>query len=209
MTGSTGGGLPPEETISLELFCTNRDLPAELRAGDISQPTDSSPPGATFRNLVKPTPTISPPLGKGLHWRLISHMSLNYVSLTDAKHLKELLRVYDFESEQDVQAALAHQRMLDGIISVRSSFNERMVRGAPIRGTQVDVELNEDHFAGEGDAYLFATVLDRFLALYVTLNAYSQLNVRFTRSGQVYRFPPRWGEQLTPTETRPEGATDG
>jgi len=206
VAGAPGAELPPEETISIELFCTSRDLPGELRAGDISQPTDSSPPGTRFRNLLKPTPTIAPPLGKGLHWRLISHMSLNYVSLTNAQHFKELLRVYDFESEQDVQAALAHQRMLEGIIAVRSSFSERMVRGAPIRGTQVDIELNEDHFAGEGDAYLFATVLDRFLALYVTLNAYSQLNVRFTRSGQIYRFPPRWGEQLTPAETRPEGA---
>ena len=41
-------------------------------------------------------------------------------------------------------------------------------------------------------------ILDRFMGLYATINAYTQLNVRFARSGQVYSFPPRWGEQLTP-----------
>lgn len=198
----TGAKLPEEETISIEALCTNRHLPGELRAGDICEPTDTSPPGTRFRNLIKPTPTLCPPLGKGLHWRLISHMSLNYVSLTNADRFRELLRVYDFQSEHDVQTALAHQRMLEGIVSLRSTYGERMVRGAPLRGLCVEMELNEDHFAGEGDAHLFSGLLDRFLGLYVTINAFSQLTVRFTRSGQVYTFAPRSGAQITPADTR-------
>lgn len=203
VSGGDLRGLPDEETISIDLTCTNRHLPLELRAGDITERTDSSPPNTRFRNLIKPTPTVCPPLGRQLHWRLISHMSLNYVSLTNAGHFKELLRVYDFQSEHDAQRALAHQRMLDGILSMRSSFGERMVRGAPLRGSQVDLELHEDHFAGEGDAYLFARILDRFLGLYTTINAYTQLMLRLARSGQVYTFPARWGEQITPAEGRP------
>ncbi|GMU22018.1 MAG: hypothetical protein AMXMBFR13_21060 [Phycisphaerae bacterium] len=203
VSGGDLRGLPDEETISIDLTCTNRHLPLELRAGDITERTDSSPPNTRFRNLIKPTPTVCPPLGRQLHWRLISHMSLNYVSLTNAGHFKELLRVYDFQSEHDAQRALAHQRMLDGILSMRSSFGERMVRGAPLRGSQVDLELHEDHFAGEGDAYLFARILDRFLGLYTTINAYTQLILRLARSGQVYTFPARWGEQITPAEGRP------
>ncbi|UCE58235.1 MAG: type VI secretion system baseplate subunit TssF [Phycisphaerales bacterium] len=202
VAGSSGGQLPADETVSMELTCTNRHLPSALRAGDINQPTDSSPPGVKFRNLIKPTSTIAPPLGKALHWRLISHMSLNYTSLTDVERFKELLRVYDFQSEHDAQLALAHQRMLDGIIRISSSYHERLIRGAVARGSQTKVELDEDHFVGEGDAYLFATILDRFMALYTTLNAYSQLTVRLTKSGQVYSFTPRWGEQVTPAATR-------
>jgi type VI secretion system protein ImpG len=176
-----------------------------LRAGDICEPTDRSPSGARFRNLVKPTPTVSPPLGQGLHWRLISHMSLNYVSLTNVEHFRELLRVYDFQSAYDAQHAIAHQRLLDGLLALRSTYHERMLRGAPIRGVQVDLEVNEDHFVGEGDAYLFAAIVDRFLAAYVTLNAFSQLKTRFARTGQLYNFPPRWGEQATPAEARHDG----
>lgn len=206
VVGGRGGQLPREETISIDLTCTNRDLPGELRAGDICEPTDSSPPGTRFRNLLKPTATVCPPLGKALHWRLISHMSLNYVSLTRAEHFKELLRVYDFQSEHDVQRALAQQRMLDGILSVDAHFDERLVRGAPLRGLQIEIELHEDHFVGEGDAYLFSKILDRFLGLYVTVNAYSQLTARFARTGQVYTFPARCGEQITPAES---GGGDG
>ncbi|GMV97918.1 MAG: hypothetical protein AMXMBFR83_22710 [Phycisphaerae bacterium] len=201
----SGGGvsrLPDDETISIDLYCTNRHLPAELRAGDITEPTDSSPPNTRFANLTKPTPTICPPMGRRLQWRLISHMSLNYVSLTDAARFKELLRIYDFHSDYDSQAAAAHQRMLEGILSVRSLFSQRMFHGAPLRGVRVEVDLNEDHFAGEGDAYLFARILDRFFGLYATLNGYSELTARFTRSGNVHSFPPRWGEQITPAEAR-------
>ncbi|MBK8269753.1 MAG: type VI secretion system baseplate subunit TssF [Planctomycetes bacterium] len=193
---------PNDETISIELTCTNRELPSALRADDVREPTDSSPAGLSFRNIVKPTNTTPPPLGRELHWRLISHMSLNYTSLTDADRFRQLLRVYDFQSAHDAQAAMTQQRMLDGILSLKSGYRERMVRGAVIRGLQVDLELHEDHFAGEGDAFLFSQIVDRFLGLYVTLNSFAQLSVRFSRSGHKHTFPARWGDQATPAEAR-------
>ncbi len=205
VVGGAPDRLPAEETVSIDLTCTNRDLPNELRAGDICEPTDRSPPTARFRNLLKPTPTVPPPLGQGLHWRLISHMSLNYVSLTDVARFKELLRIYDFQAAYDAQRAAAHERKLDGLRALRSAYRERMVRGAPIRGVQVELELHEDHFAGEGEAFLFAALVDRFMAAYVTLNAFTQLNVRFARTGRVFAFPPRTGEQFTPAELRDGG----
>ncbi len=204
VAGSGDNRTPDDETLSVDLTCSNRDLASTLRAGDIAEPTDRSPPGVRFRNIMRPTRSVPPPLGNALHWRLISHLSLNYVSLTEVEHFKELLRVYDFQAAHDAQLAIAQQRLLDGIISVRAAYRERLVRGAPLRGVAVNMELNEDHFAGEGDAYLFATLIDRFLGLYVTLNAYSQLTVRLTRSGQVYPFAPRCGEQATGALTREE-----
>lgn len=203
--GAAEEGLPAEATISLELTCTNRHLPEKLRAGDICEATDSSPPGTRFANLNKPTATVRPPLGKALHWRLISHLALNHASLTDVEHFRELLRVYEFQAEHDAQRAHAHRRLLDGIRGVRTSFRERLIRGAVARGIYTEIDLHEDHFAGEGDAYLFATILDRFLGLYVTVNAFSELKITFMRTKQEYAFAPRWGEQLTPAGAR-EGA---
>ncbi len=195
-----GGAMPDEETVSIELTCTNRDLVRELRAGDVREPTDRSPAYVRFANLMKPTPTASPPLGQQLHWRLISHLSLNYVTLTNVTHFRELLRVYDFEAAHDAQRARAHQQRLDGIKQISAEQRHRLVRGAAVRGFAVAIELDEDHFAGEGDAYLFATIIERFLAAYATINSFSQLTCRMTRSGQEYVFPPRWGEQPTPAE---------
>jgi type VI secretion system protein ImpG len=127
-------------------------------------------------------------------------MSLNYVSLGDVARFREMIRLYDFQAAYDAQRAVAQQRLLDGILALRCTQRERMARGAPIRGVQIDLELHEDHFAGEGDAYLFASLVDRFMAAYATLNAFSQLNVRMARTGQIYAFPPRAGEQATPAE---------
>jgi type VI secretion system protein ImpG len=205
VVGGQPGAAPAEETVSLELTCTNRDLPGELRAGDINEATDASPTGVRFRNLLKPTAAVRPPLGGGLHWRLISHLALNYVSLMRAAHFKELLRIYDFQAVHDAQRALALQRLLDGIVDLNCEYRQRMVRGAPTRGIHVTVGLNDDHFAGEGDAYLFAAMLDRFVAGYVTLNAASQVDARLTRTGRMYRFPTRWGAQPTPAEVRDAG----
>jgi len=48
-------------------------------------------------------------------------------------------------------------------------------------------------------------VLDRFFALYVTLNGFVQTTIRLSKSGVLHRFPPRWGEQFTPAEGREAG----
>lgn len=198
VVGTAAGEMPEEETISMDLTCTNRRLVNELSAGDITHATDRSPPGVAFRNLIKPTGTVAPPLGRGMLWRLLSHLSLNYLSLGEAGRLRQLLGLYDFQAAHDAQIAAARQRLLDGILSLRTRHGERMVRGAPLRGNLMDLELQEDRFAGEGDAYLFSAVLERFFALYVTVNSYSELRVRFAKSGKEYKFAPRWGEQFIP-----------
>ena len=55
--------------------------------------------------------------------------------------------------------------------------------------------MNEDSFAGEGDMYLFAMVLNEFFALYASLNSFTELHVRGTRFGEVYDWTPRLGQQ--------------
>ena len=87
-----------EETLSIDLTCTNRHLPAELRVGDISVPTPNSPTIARFRNLTGVTTPSPPPLGSELHWRLVAHLALNQRSLADPGALKSLCALYNFHS---------------------------------------------------------------------------------------------------------------
>jgi len=206
VVGGQADIVPSDETVSIELTCTNRNLPTQLRAGDICEPTDHSPAGVKFRNIINPTANVAPPISKSLHWKLLSHMALNHVSLCDTNHFQRLIQVYDFHAEHDAQRAQDTRRLIEGIRSIKSYFEERLIRGAPVRGVRVDVELDEECFAGEGDAYLFATILERFFALYVTVNGFSQTNLKLVRSGWVKHFPPRWGEQITPGITRSDHA---
>ena len=188
--------LPDAETISMELTCTNRTLAESLRPGDIRLHTDTSPEYAEFRNLTPPTRSVLPPLEGDLLWRLISHLSLNYLSLASLDGLRGVLRLYNLHALYDRQEARALQNRLDAIHSVEASLETRLLRGAPLRGTQVEIALEDGGFSSEGEMYLFASVLEEFFALYVSLNSFSHLTVRSVRSGERYDWKPRVGHQI-------------
>ncbi|MGH9362702.1 MAG: type VI secretion system baseplate subunit TssF, partial [Thermoanaerobaculia bacterium] len=187
-------GVPlEEETVTIELWCTNRHLPAKLGLEDIRVPAPSSPAFARFRNLTRVAPTVPPPLGGDLHWRLLSHLTLNYLSLGEAKPLREVLSLYHFRAPADRQAQQDLERTLAGIRRVAARQVTRLFRGAPVRGVAIELDLDEESFAGEGDLYLFAAVLNEFFSLYVTLNSFSKLTVKGSRFQEVYEWPAKLG----------------
>jgi type VI secretion system protein ImpG len=187
---------PLTETISIDLTCTNRDLPIQLRVGDISRPTGSSPEFTRFRNISPVTPSVLPPLDQGLHWQLISNMSLNYISLVHVEALRLILSTYNFQAYHDRQAARTHALRLEGLTNIRYTPLDRLLKGTPIRGRRIDMDMKGNNFASEGDMYLLASVLNEFFALYATINSFHQLVVRNTDRGEEYQWPARIGHQL-------------
>ena len=198
VTAEKGTAIPDTETISLDLTCSNRHLPKGLRVGDIREPTSDSPEFATFRNIVRPTDSVVPPLGEGLIWRLISHLSLNYLSITSVDALRGILGLYNFRALYDRQAARENELRLEGIVDVATRHAERLLPGGGgfVRGIHTEIALTEDNFAGQGDLYLFATVLNEFIGLYATMNSFTQTTVRGVQFGEVYAWPPRIGRQI-------------
>jgi type VI secretion system protein ImpG len=194
--------VPATETITVHATCTNRDLPGELpfggREGDLD--VEGAAPVARVRCLTKPTVTRRPPMRRGAHWRLISHLALNHLSLVsdDAQGspeaLQEILYLYDFMD------SLATRKQILGLTKVTS---RRVVRqtgsriGAGlVRGLETTIEFDEDQYVGSG-VFLFASVLERFLALYASVNSFNQLVIRSKqREGDLKRWPPRSGEQI-------------
>lgn len=184
-----------EETLSLDLTCTNRSLPARLQIGDICAATPTSPTIAKFRNIVAVTRPVRPPLGSELHWRLLSHMALNQRSLGDAAALRALLELYNFQSLADEPAARANQLRIEAIRSVDVRPATRFLQGGPVRGRRVTVDVNEAGFAGVGDAFMLGAVLDELFASHVTLNSFSELALRLQPSQAEYSWSPRNGSQ--------------
>ncbi len=81
--------VPPAKTVFAHTLCTNRNLAAEMPIGAYLQIEKAAPISDIF-TLTKPTQRIDPPLeGKAL-WRLISHLSLNYLSLDNSEEVREL-----------------------------------------------------------------------------------------------------------------------
>lgn len=187
---------PETETISMELICTNRHLPTLLNAGDICMDTATSPEYATFENITYVTPSFAPPLDKSFHWRLISNMSLNYMTLTDPKSLKAVLSTYDYKSYYDRQQALANQHRLDAIADIASTHENRIYKGSVVRGRKTVIRLNESGFASEGDMYLLASVFNELFAMNCSINSFHHLLVYGVENGEIYEWKPRTGSHL-------------
>jgi type VI secretion system protein ImpG len=186
---------PHAETISIELLCTNGFLPENLRIGDISIPTSTTPEFVDFENLTVPTATLLPPLGTNLLWRLLSHLSLNYVSLESADNLKALLDLYVFEEGRDQTFVSANRKRIEGIVALEAKAVDRLLAGILMRGRQITVSARQDNYAGPGDMYLFGCVLDAFLGGYASINTFMTFVMKETLKGEIYRWPSRLGDQ--------------
>ncbi|MBK9169574.1 MAG: type VI secretion system baseplate subunit TssF [Bryobacterales bacterium] len=189
---------PVEDTLTVRVTCTNRDLPARLpfgsETGDFEM--ESNAPLERIVTLKKPTLPLRPPLGRNVMWRLISHFSLNYLSMVEdgREALQQILRLYNFSNDTSVR------KMIEGITSVRSQRHfARVVSEQGIaftRGLKVDLEFDEQNFVGAG-VYLFASVLERFLGMYASLNSFSQLTATTKqRKEGLQTWPPRAGRRI-------------
>ncbi len=198
--------LPAESVLVVKTTCLNRDMPTQLQhAGEeLVFELEKMAPLISIQCLRSPTSTLRPPLRRGAYWRLLSHLNLNHLSLSDpedgADALRELLRLYDFSDPNAAQQLSAVTRnLVEGILSVR---HRRVVgrTGGPVssgfaRGVEVTIEFDEQKYVGVG-TFLFACVLERFLGLYVSINSFTQL-IGTTKQGEApfKKWPPRSGER--------------
>jgi type VI secretion system protein ImpG len=150
---------------------------------------------ATFRNIRMPTATVDPPLGGTTLWRFLSHLAINQMPLADTDNLRSLLRLYIFPDSRDRGAVYANRKRVDGIQRVAAEPASRIVTGRVMRGRDVRLEVAGDHFASQGDLYLFGTVLDHFLGGYASLNSYTRLALRDVTEGHGYQWPARVGDR--------------
>lgn len=188
-------GLPQQETISMELTCTNRNLPRELGVGDICVHADSAPESISFRNITPVIPPFNPPFEEdNTLWMLLSNMSLNYIALTDIAALKAIISAYDFRARHDKPRARILKKILQGMISISCRQTDRIHKGLPVRGMQTTLVLDRHSFSCEGDMFLFGSVLNEFFVLYATVNSFHQLTVVEANRGEDYLWPARLGE---------------
>jgi type VI secretion system protein ImpG len=189
---------PDVDSLTVRLTCTNRDLPSRLpfgmESGDFE--LESGAPVHSIMALRKPTPALRPPTGKSSLWRLVSHLSLNHLSLVaeGREALQEILKLYNFTNSS------YSVKQIEGITDLKSRPQfARIVSENGItfaRGTRVEMELDEENFVG-GGAYLFASVIEHFLGLYVTLASFSQLSASTRQRKEVLKlWPPRAGSRI-------------
>lgn len=189
---------PDKDTVTIRLLCSNGDLPSRLPFGNEEGDFQLGTGGPITRivALTKPTDALQPPQGEGLLWRLVSKLSLNYLSLVSdgVDAFREILRLHNFTG------SLSAEKQIDGILSIHGKPHfARLVSDYGVtfaRGTRVEVEIDEEQFAGTG-AFTFASVMDVFLGLYTSVNSFTQLVVKTRQRKRILKqWPPRSGQKI-------------
>jgi type VI secretion system protein ImpG len=132
-------------------------------------------------------------------WSLISHLSLNYLSIMDrdpqqgATALREILGLYG-GSQQDSAAS----KQIEGLRSIRvHPVTRRLPMPGPIafgRGLRIELEVNELAFHGSSP-FLLGAVLEQFFAGYASINSFTETVLHGSGRGEIMRWSARCGDR--------------
>ncbi|MEO9516457.1 MAG: type VI secretion system baseplate subunit TssF [Paracoccaceae bacterium] len=183
--------------IAATAMVTNRDLPLLLPTGDADVfYLPAGGPVKKIRTAVSPT-RPRPTLAQGdTAWRLISHLSLNYLSIADERPemagavMRELIGIYAPPGDRTIA------KQLEGVSGVSTRPIVRRVSdevlSTAVRGLEIKIEMDESFFEGTS-AYLLAAVLERFFCKYVTINSFTETVLVTQQRGEVMRWRPETG----------------
>jgi type VI secretion system protein ImpG len=192
---------PSDGVLTISALCLNRDLPEQLPFGG-GQPrlriADPASPAATAECLSAPTPTLRPRLLERGAWRLVSHLALNHLGVMGgadaAVALREMLRLHDLRDTPESRAAIA------GLVAVHSGPGIARIPGQRpgvfVRGLDVSLTFEPQAWSS-GGLYLLGAVLERFLALQVSVNGFVRVRALLRgRSAPVASWAPRSGTRV-------------
>ncbi len=186
--------------LAVTALCTNRDLPLlmQLGRGNDLDCIDSFPVSKV--TVVRgPSRPVSPVVSPGLGWKVIDHLALNYLSLTEgegdktAAAIREMLTLYAMHADE------SRQSQINGLLSVRTKpVVRRLPMAGPIafgRGLEVSLELEKLAFHGHS-AFTFGAVMSHFLSRHVNVNHFTETAISFAGKGEIMRWEPKAGSRF-------------
>ena len=186
--------------LGVQTLCTNRDLPLHMSVGqgETDFTLSSGAPIESARCVAGPSsPRASHAHGE-VAWRLISHLSLNYLSLCNSDSHQGAAALRDMLSLYAELGDPAVRKQVHGVRSVSSRPLMRPLFGSgPVtmgRGLEVNLECDEAAFQGTG-AFLLGAVLERFFAKYVSINSFTETTLKTLQRGEIMRWPMKNGQR--------------
>lgn len=172
--------VPENENLSLTLTGTNGQLPRRaLQSTVLDTVMKTTSASIRVSNLCAPTLPCYPPDRDRFHWRVLSHLGSNFLSMMDnAEVLRGTLALYEWTDSE------MNRRRLEAITDVRHSEIERFEQGHLLRGVEIAVTLDSHGFAGHGDICLFGEMLSRFFALYTDIYLFNRLILILQPTGE-------------------------
>ncbi len=186
---------PGIHVLSLDLWATQRNLPSALGVGAVTFATPASPPDATFRNIRALTPYRPAPQGELLAYHALALVSLSFRPLASPSSIQALLAALDLHAQHDVQAARSLEQRLEALAAIRATPTTIRPERVTIHGNDIEIELLEGTFDGDGEAFVFARVLAHLFAYEAPLNTFARTTARLVSTGRIFRFPALHGER--------------
>lgn len=188
-----------DETVSVNTLCFNRNTPEKLPFGNGQPHFKFVKLGIQLKSidtLTRVTGTIRPPQGNGARWRLISHLSLNHLSLEGegaTDRLKEILALYDFSD------TAASRALINSIKTVQTRSITAPItlqgRTSVCRGTEIEITIDDTLLSGSS-VFLFSSVLEQFLRMYCSINSFTRLIVKLKGKTEAFKiWPPQIGKK--------------
>lgn len=187
-----------ELVASIDLICTNRELPRALPFGEgrphltvVGAPEAAGT--ATF--LIAPTDPLRPRRGRGELWRLISHMSLAHMSVADPlvalNVVKELLALHDHSDASSGRVTVEKLSGVEGrATTARAPAGGQVVF---LHGTDLTIEFDDKRLSGSG-TFLLGALLENVFGSMAAINTFSRTALRLKgERGAWQQWPARTG----------------
>jgi type VI secretion system protein ImpG len=164
--------------------------------GDTDFTTDLGAPLRAIRCVAGPTKPRPSHVQGEFAWRILSHLSVNYLSLLEsspregAATLREMLLLYSDSNDATVQ------RQIEGVreIAVRPTTGRLPAadRISYVRGLEIQLTCDDAAFEGQG-VFVLGSVLEEFFRRHVSLNSFTRTVLKTSNRGEVMRWPARLG----------------
>jgi type VI secretion system protein ImpG len=169
---------PPVQTVYAHTLCTNRELTITMRE-NAPLKLEEALLEYDITLLGRPSLPYSPMVGGPTAWRLVSHLSLNHLSLSEGSDslnaLREILGLYCVSNRPSVLNQIAGITQME--IAKKSMYMGDGAWQGFCRGTGITLTFDEDMYRGSG-AFLLGAVLNSFFGLYTAVNSFTQLTIK-------------------------------
>ncbi|MFT4066126.1 type VI secretion system baseplate subunit TssF [Paraburkholderia sp.] len=183
--------------LSVDAWVTNRDLPRLIpRNGKTDLRMPDSVPIEGVSLVHAPGAPRAPYASGETAWRLIRQLSFNYMPLAELDHgdggqaLRNMLGLFITPGERE------QARQIEALVGARTEPVVRRLPGEGLlvygRGVRCELTVDETGFSGVSP-YLFGLVLEHYLARHVSINVFTETELRSMQRGLVTQWRPRMG----------------